>query len=96
MAVTFDDGPVDSAAGARNEAALPQIIDGARQLAYCIGLLNSVSKVVPPSCRPRTRPSRKSSNASPTCPCSPAALQPCSLGPAAPEPYVIVDPAAEL
>jgi hypothetical protein len=49
--VILHDGPVDSAAGAADEAALPQIIDRARQLGYCFGLLNRVGTVVPAALR---------------------------------------------
>jgi hypothetical protein len=85
------DGPVDSAAGAADEAALPQVIDRARQLGYCFGQLNDVGTVVPAQLPASRAPIPEVINPVPYLP-----LQSYSRGQVPPAPYVVVDPAAQL
>jgi peptidoglycan/xylan/chitin deacetylase (PgdA/CDA1 family) len=46
VVILMHDGPIDSAAGRAVEAALPRVIDQARRLGYCFGLLNRSGGVV--------------------------------------------------
>jgi peptidoglycan/xylan/chitin deacetylase (PgdA/CDA1 family) len=91
LVILMHDGPVDSAAGAADETALPQIIDRARQLGYCFGQLNRVGKVIPAELPASHAPIPEVINPVPYLP-----LQPYSRGQLPPEPYVVIDPAAEL
>jgi peptidoglycan/xylan/chitin deacetylase (PgdA/CDA1 family) len=91
LVILMHDGPIDSAAGAAVEAALPQVIDRARQSGYCFGQLNRVGTVVPASLPGSRTPIPEVINPVPYLP-----LGPTSGGQLPPKPYVIVDPAAEL
>ena len=91
LVILMHDGPIDSAAGAAVEAALPQVIDRARQSGYCFGLLNRLGAVVPARLPGSRTPIPEVINPVPYLP-----LGPTSGGQLPPRPYVIVDPAAEL
>jgi peptidoglycan/xylan/chitin deacetylase (PgdA/CDA1 family) len=91
LIILMHDGPVDSAAGPAAEAALPQIIDRARQSGYCFGLLNRHGAVVPASLPDSGAAIPEVIDPVPYLP-----LGPTSGGQLPPEPYVIVDPATEL
>jgi peptidoglycan/xylan/chitin deacetylase (PgdA/CDA1 family) len=91
LVILMHDGPVDSAAGPAVEAALPQIINRARQSGYCFGLLNRLGAVVPARLPGSRAPIPEVINPVPYLP-----LGPTSGGQLPPEPYVIIDPAAEL
>ena len=91
LVILMHDGPIDSAAGAAVEAALPQVIDLARHSGYCFGLLNRVGRVIPAKLPASHAPIPEVINAVPYLP-----LQPYSRGQVPPAPYVVIDPAAEL
>ncbi len=91
LVILMHDGPIDSAAGAAVEAALPQVIDRARQSGYCFGRLNPVGKVVPAMLRGSHAPIPEVINPVPYLP-----LESYSRGQLPPQPYVIIDPAAQL
>ncbi len=52
VVILMHDGPIDSAAGPAVQAALPRIIDQARRLGYCFGLLDARGGVVAARLRP--------------------------------------------
>jgi peptidoglycan/xylan/chitin deacetylase (PgdA/CDA1 family) len=91
LVILMHDGAIDSANGPADEAALPQVIDRARQLGYCFGQLNPVGQVVPAELRASRAPIPEVINPVPYLP-----LQSYSRGKLPPKPYVIVDPAAQL
>jgi len=91
LVVLMHDGPIDSAAGAAVEAALPQIIAGVRHAGYCFGRLNPVGQVVPATLPASHAPIPEVINPVPYLP-----LSATSGGQLPPEPYVIVDPATQL
>ena len=91
LVILMHDGAVDSAAGAADEVALPQVIDRARQAGYCFGQLGPTGTVVPATLRGSHAPIPEVINAVPYLP-----LSATSGGRVPPEPYVIVDPASEL
>jgi peptidoglycan/xylan/chitin deacetylase (PgdA/CDA1 family) len=91
LVILMHDGPVDSAAGAAVQAALPQIIRRARQQGYCFGQLNQRGQVVRATLPASDAPIPRVINPVPYLP-----LQPYSGTKQPPKPYVIVDPAAEL
>jgi peptidoglycan/xylan/chitin deacetylase (PgdA/CDA1 family) len=91
LVILMHDGPIDSSAGTAVEAALPQVIDGARQAGYCFGQLNPLGTVVPASLPASHRPIPRVINPVPYLP-----LSATSGDRLPPNPYVIVDPAAEL
>jgi peptidoglycan/xylan/chitin deacetylase (PgdA/CDA1 family) len=91
LVILMHDGPIDSAAGAAVQAALPQVIHRARQSGYCFGLLNRLGSVVPARLPGSRAPIPEVINPVPYLP-----LGPTSGGQLPPRPYVIVDPAAEL
>jgi peptidoglycan/xylan/chitin deacetylase (PgdA/CDA1 family) len=91
LVILMHDGPIDSAAGAADEVALPEIIDSARQSGYCFGLLDPVGKVTSARLCASNADIPEVSNPVPYLP-----LGPFSRGQLPPEPYVIVDPAGEL
>jgi peptidoglycan/xylan/chitin deacetylase (PgdA/CDA1 family) len=91
LVVLMHDGPIDSAAGAAVEAALPQIIAGVRHAGYCFGRLNPVGQVAPATLPASHRPIPEVINPVPYLP-----LSETSRGQLPPEPYVLVDPATQL
>jgi peptidoglycan/xylan/chitin deacetylase (PgdA/CDA1 family) len=91
LVILMHDGAIDSATGPADEAALPQIINRARQRGYCFGQLNSVGKVVPARYRGSHAAIPEVINPVPYLP-----LQSYSRGQVPPAPYVVVDPAAQL
>jgi peptidoglycan/xylan/chitin deacetylase (PgdA/CDA1 family) len=91
LVILMHDGPIDSAAGTAVEAALPQVIDRARQSGYCFGQLNRLGMVVPASLRGSHAPIPEVINPVPYLP-----LGATSGGMLPPKPYVILDPAVEL
>lgn len=91
LVILMHDGPIDSAAGAAVQAALPQVIHRARQSGYCFGLLNRRGSVVPARLPGSRAPIPEVINPVPYLP-----LGPTSGGQLPPRPYVIIDPAAEL
>ncbi len=88
LVILMHDGPVDSAAGAAVQRALPQIIRRARQQGYCFGLLDEAGDVVPARLPASHAPIPRVINPVPYLP-----LQPYSGDKRPPKPYVIVDPA---
>jgi peptidoglycan/xylan/chitin deacetylase (PgdA/CDA1 family) len=91
LVILMHDGAIDSANGPADEAALPQIIHRARQLGYCFGQLDPVGQVVPAKLKPSRAPIPEVINPVPYLP-----LQSYSRGKLPPQPYVVVDPAAQL
>src|SRR3954452_8664091 len=91
LVILMHDGAVDSANGPADEAALPQVIQRAKQLGYCFGQLNAVGQVVPAKLRPSRAAIPEVINPVPYLP-----LQSYSRGQLPPKPYVIVDPASQL
>jgi peptidoglycan/xylan/chitin deacetylase (PgdA/CDA1 family) len=91
LVILMHDGAIDSANGPADEAALPQIIDRARQLGYCFGQLSTVGTVVPARYRGSHAPIPEVINPVPYLP-----LGSSSGGQLPPQPYVIVDPASQL
>ncbi|MEV6490042.1 polysaccharide deacetylase family protein [Actinoplanes sp. NPDC051633] len=91
LVILMHDGPIDSAAGAAVQAALPQVIHRAKRAGYCFGLLNARGEVVPATLRPAQAAVPRVINPVPYLP-----LGATSGGLLPPRPYVIVDPAAEL
>jgi peptidoglycan/xylan/chitin deacetylase (PgdA/CDA1 family) len=91
LVILMHDGPIDSAAGTAVQAALPQVIDRARQSGYCFGLLNRAGKVIPGRLAASRAPVPEVINPVPYLP-----LESYSRGQVPPEPYVIVDPATQL
>jgi len=91
LVILMHDGPIDSAAGAAVQAALPQVIHRARQAGYCFGLLNRRGAVVPARLPGSGAPIPEVINPVPYLP-----LGPTSGGQLPPAPYVIIDPAAEV
>jgi peptidoglycan/xylan/chitin deacetylase (PgdA/CDA1 family) len=91
LVVLMHDGAIDSANGPADEAALPQIIDRARTLGYCFGQLSPVGAVVPARYRGSHTPVPEVINPVPYLP-----LSATSGTRTPPQPYVIVDPAAQL
>lgn len=91
LVILMHDGPIDSAAGAADEAALPEIIDRAHQAGYCFGLLNPVGQVTSASLHTSDADIPQVRNPVPY-------LRPGSIsgGQLPPDPYVIVDPAGQL
>ncbi|MFD8499755.1 polysaccharide deacetylase family protein [Amycolatopsis sp. NPDC059657] len=53
--IGLHDGPIDTPAGAATVAAVPQIIDGARALGYCFGVVGADGRVAPDEYTPSTR-----------------------------------------
>ncbi|NIZ91969.1 polysaccharide deacetylase family protein [Kineococcus rubinsiae] len=90
LVVLMHDGPIDSAAGAADEAALPQVIDRARAQGYCFGQLDAEGEVVRARYRGTRAPVPEVINPVPYLP-----LTETSRGQLPPEPYVVVDPAAQ-
>ena len=91
LVILMHDGPVDSAAGAADEVALPQIIRAARRQGYCFGQLDERGEVVPARLRRSHAPIPRVINPVPYLP-----LGSYSGTQLPPKPYVIIDPAAEL
>jgi peptidoglycan/xylan/chitin deacetylase (PgdA/CDA1 family) len=91
LVILMHDGAIDSANGPADEAALPQVIQRAKQLGYCFGQLNAVGRVVPAKLRPSRAAIPEVINPVPYLP-----LQSYSRGQLPPKPYVIVDPASQL
>jgi peptidoglycan/xylan/chitin deacetylase (PgdA/CDA1 family) len=91
LVILMHDGAIDSANGPADEAALPQVIQRAKQLGYCFGQLNAVGQVVPAKLRPSRAAIPEVINPVPYLP-----LQSYSRGQLPPKPYVIVDPASQL
>jgi peptidoglycan/xylan/chitin deacetylase (PgdA/CDA1 family) len=91
LVILMHDGPIDSAAGAAVQAALPQVIHRAKRSGYCFGLLNARGEVVPAKLRTVQAPVPSVINPVPYLP-----LGPTSGDILPPQPYVIVDPATEL
>jgi peptidoglycan/xylan/chitin deacetylase (PgdA/CDA1 family) len=91
LVILMHDGAIDSANGPADEAALPQVIDRARQQGYCFGQLDSVGEVVPAHLRRSTAPIPEVINAVPYLP-----LGSYSRGQVPPDPYVVIDPATQL
>ena len=91
LVILMHDGAIDSANGPADEAALPQIIDQARRQGYCFGQLNALGTVVPVRYRGTHAPIPEVINPVPYLP-----LSSTSGGQLPPQPYVIVDPAAQL
>src|SRR3954447_22555943 len=91
LVILMHDGAIDSANGPADEAALPQVIHAARRQGYCFGQLDAVGTVVPARLRPSHAPIPEVINPVPYLP-----LQSYSRGTVPPDPYVIVDPAAQL
>lgn len=91
LVILMHDGPVDSAAGTAVEAALPQVIDRARQAGYCFGQLNPVGKVIPAELAASRAPIPEVINPVPYLP-----LGSYSRDQLPPDPYSIVDPATQL
>lgn len=91
LVILMHDGPIDSAAGAAVQVALPQVIHQAKRSGYCFGLLNAVGQVVPANLRASQATVPRVINPVPYLP-----LGPTSGDTRPPQPYVIVDPAAEL
>jgi peptidoglycan/xylan/chitin deacetylase (PgdA/CDA1 family) len=91
LVILMHDGAIDSANGPADEAALPQVIAAARHQGFCFGQLNPLGTVVPARLRPSHAPIPEVINPVPYLP-----LQSYSRGELPPDPYVIVDPAAEL
>lgn len=83
--ILMHDGPIDSAAGPAVQAALPRIIDQARRLGYCFGLLNGGGEVV--AARLRSSHARIPTVINPV-PYLP--LGEYSRGQSPPQPYVII------
>lgn len=91
LVILMHDGPIDSAAGAAVQVALPQVIHQAKRAGYCFGLLNPAGQVVPARLRVSHAPVPHVINPVPYLP-----LGATSGDILPPRPYVIVDPAAEL
>jgi peptidoglycan/xylan/chitin deacetylase (PgdA/CDA1 family) len=91
LVILMHDGPIDSAAGAAVEAALPQVIDRARQSGFCFGHLNAAGTVVPAGLRGSHAAIPEVINPVPYLP-----LESYSRGQLPPDPYVVIDPAAQL
>jgi peptidoglycan/xylan/chitin deacetylase (PgdA/CDA1 family) len=91
LVILMHDGPIDSAAGAAVEGALPQVIDRARRSGFCFGLLNAAGMVVPARFRGSHTAIPEVINPVPYLP-----LESYSRGQVPPEPYVIIDPASQL
>jgi peptidoglycan/xylan/chitin deacetylase (PgdA/CDA1 family) len=91
LVILMHDGPIDSAAGTAVQAALPQVIHRAKRSGYCFGLLNDLGEVVPAELHASHAPVPRVINPVPYLP-----LGPTSGDILPPQPYVIVDPAAEL
>lgn len=91
LVILMHDGPIDSAAGAADEAALPQIIDRAQQSGYCFGLLSPVGQVTCARLHDSNADIPEVRNPVPYLP-----LGPHSRGQLPPDPYVVVDPAGQL
>jgi peptidoglycan/xylan/chitin deacetylase (PgdA/CDA1 family) len=91
VVILMHDGPIDSAAGAAVQAALPQVIHRAKRSGYCFGLLNARGEVVPATLRPVQASVPRVINPVPYLP-----LGATSGDVLPPQPYVIVDPATEL
>jgi len=91
LVILMHDGAVDSANGPADELALPMVIRAAKRQGYCLGQLNSLGKVVPARLKSSKAPIPEVINPVPYLP-----LQSYSRGQVPPQPYVIVDPAAEL
>jgi peptidoglycan/xylan/chitin deacetylase (PgdA/CDA1 family) len=91
LVILMHDGAIDSANGPADEAALPQIIDRARELGYCFGRLSPLGTVVPARYRGSHAPIPEVINPVPYLP-----LSSTSGNQLPPQPYVIVDPASQL
>ena len=91
LVILMHDGPIDSAAGAADEVALPQIIDQAQQSGYCFGLLNPVGQVACAELHASDTDIPQVRNPVPYLP-----LGPNSGGQLPPDPYVVVDPGSQL
>ena len=91
LVILMHDGAIDSANGPADEAALPQIIAQAREQGYCFGRLDSMGTVTPARYRGSHAPIPEVINPVPYLP-----LGATSGGRLPPQPYVIVDPAAQL
>ncbi len=91
LVILMHDGPVDSAAGAAVEAALPQVIRRARKEGYCFGQLNERGEVVHAKLPASRAPIPRVINPVPYLP-----LESYSGTKKPPKPYVIIDPADEL
>ena len=91
LVILMHDGPIDSAAGAAVEAALPQVIDQARRSGFCFGLLNAAGMVRPAKLRGSHAAIPEVINPVPYLP-----LESYSGGQLPPDPYVIIDPASQL
>jgi peptidoglycan/xylan/chitin deacetylase (PgdA/CDA1 family) len=91
LVILMHDGAIDSAAGAADEVALPQVIDRARDAGYCFGQLDRKGKVVPARYHSSHRPVPEVINPVPYLP-----LESYSRGKVPPAPYVVVDPAKQL
>ncbi|HEY7271689.1 MAG TPA: polysaccharide deacetylase family protein [Actinoplanes sp.] len=91
LVILMHDGPIDSAAGTAVEAALPQVIDRARQSGFCFGHLNAAGAVVPARLRGSHAAIPEVINPVPYLP-----LESYSRGQLPPDPYVVIDPAAQL
>jgi len=85
--ILMHDGPIDSAAGPAVQVALPRIIDQARRLGYCFGLLDRSGGVVAASLRSSHSRIPKVINPVPYLP-----LGETSRGQLPPPPYVIIQP----
>ena len=91
LVILMHDGAIDSAAGAADEVALPQVIERGRAAGYCFGQLNPEGKVVPARYHSSHRPVPEVINPVPYLP-----LESYSRGKVPPAPYVVVDPAKQL
>lgn len=91
LIILMHDGAIDSANGPADEAALPQVIDQARKLGYCFGQLDAVGTVGSARYRGTHAPIPEVINPVPYLP-----LGSYSGTQLPPQPYVIVDPAAQL
>ena len=85
--VLMHDGPIDSAAGAAVQVALPRIVDDARRLGFCFGLLDMNGGVVAARLPRSTAAIPRVINPVPYLP-----LSETSRGQLPPRPYVIVQP----
>ena len=85
--ILMHDGPIDSAAGQAVQAALPRVIDEARRLGYCFGLLDRGGSVIGARLRPSHARIPRVINPVPYLP-----LGETSRGQLPPRPYVIIQP----